>query len=458
MTIRNKLTFQFTALAASVLLLFCILIYYVSMVQIRSNFYSQLYDRTTTTAYIYLEEDELHPDLYETIRRRYVRTLPSETAQMYDLNNNPAFLEPSDEIRYDDEMVNYIRTGYTYPDYYAFRSGKVQSAGLFYPDNQGDFVVIVSAVDAIGRSQLNNLAWTLGFGFFLSLIVLFYTGRLFATQALKPIPDIVRQVHRISASNLHVRLDESQERDELGELVATFNRLLDRLESNFKIQSRFVANASHELRTPLTSIIGEIEVALSRPREAGEYRAVLELIHTDANTLNELTTSLLEMARTESETFNGLLEPIRIDELVLEAGMQIEKTYPEAVISVNYSDIGEDHDSFLLPANRSLLLNAFINVFDNAIKFSPDNHQVDVTLSSSRERIEVQIRDYGIGIPEEDLERVYDPFYRSRQVLSSRGYGIGLSLVKRVLAIVRGEIRITSTPGEGSLATITFHK
>jgi two-component system, OmpR family, sensor histidine kinase ArlS len=258
MKIRNKLTIHFTILVASILILFCSMIYYRSMIQIRVDFFELLEERTLTTAYIFLEEDGFPPDLYETVRQRYLRSLHGEIAQLYDVNNNPVFLELSGDVSFSHELINFIRD----QEYHEFRDGDRQAVGIYYRDNQGDFVVIVSAIDVIGKSHLNNLYWTLLTGILLSVIILFVAGRFFATQALKPIPRIVKQVNNISASNLKVRLDEGDEDDEIAELAATFNNMLNRFEDTFSIQQRFVANASHELRSPLTSIIGEIEVAL----------------------------------------------------------------------------------------------------------------------------------------------------------------------------------------------------
>lgn len=456
MKIRDKLSIQFTILVASILLVFCIAIYYWSIKHLRADFYNQLYDRTVTTAYIYLEKDGFPSDLYETFREQYTRTLPEEIAQMFDMQNQPAFISPSENITYDNHTINYIRDNYVYPEYYEFRRGDVQSVGLFYPDNQGDFVVIVSAIDIIGQSHLNNLALILVTGFSMSLVVLFFTGRIFAIQALKPIPEIVEQVNKISASNLHIRLGQQEDDHEISELVATFNKLLNRLEENFKLQQRFVANASHELRTPLTSIIGEIEVTLTKVRTSSEYQEVLNSIHRDALTLHELTSRLLEMARAENEKLSQFVVPVRIDELVIEASMQVEKSYKNSKINVNYVIENGQEENFYVQANRSLLLNAVINVIDNAVKFSPESSSVDVAIASLDERIEIRIEDRGIGIHQSELDKIYDPFYRTNEFISQNGYGIGLSLVKRILGSMDADIEIISKPGVGSVAILSF--
>jgi signal transduction histidine kinase len=454
MKIRNKLTIHFTILVASILILFCSMIYYRSMIQIRVDFFELLEERTLTTAYIFLEEDGFPPDLYETVRQRYLRSLHGEIAQLYDVNNNPVFLELSGDVSFSHELINFIRD----QEYHEFRDGDRQAVGIYYRDNQGDFVVIVSAIDVIGKSHLNNLYWTLLTGILLSVIILFVAGRFFATQALKPIPRIVKQVNNISASNLKVRLDEGDEDDEIAELAATFNNMLNRFEDTFSIQQRFVANASHELRSPLTSIIGEIEVALKNQRSDDDYVMVLNSIHQDALTLNELITGLLNLAEAESEKIHEVLQPVRVDEIAIEASMQIEKKYPGSKVKFNYLTESEDGEYFIIQANRPLLLNAFANVIDNAIKFSPNKPIIELSLEASENSVVLSVKDNGIGIPQNEIGNIYDPFFRAKDALSYQGYGIGLSLVKRVLSIMQGEIQINSVYGDGTTVSIFFKK
>lgn len=454
MKIRNKLSIQFTVLVAAILLCFCIVIYYVMSIQHQNEFYEDLIERANVSAYIYLEKDDLPQDVYNTIRQRYLHNLNAEFVQMYDMNNERKFIE-SNPVDYNVELINYIRSNYTYPNYYRDREGDTQTIGMFYPDNQGDFVIIASAVDEEGQEFLNDLAWILAFGFSFSLVIILFTGRFFAIQALKPIPRIVNQVNSMSASKLNVRLEEGSEEDELGELIATFNKLLDRIEDNFNIQRRFVANASHELRTPLTSIIGEIEVTLAKKRSTSEYNDVLESIHDDALTLHELSSSLLELAQAESEKINMMFQEIRVDEIVLDACLQIEKKYKDSKINVNCPDIINQDERFIVYANRTLLYNAILNVLDNAAKFSTDCPGIDVEIIDHEQFVQVKIMDNGIGIKEEDKDRIFDPFFRSDSAISKKGYGIGLSVVKKVLNLLNSEIDVESIYQKGT--TVTIH-
>jgi two-component system, OmpR family, sensor histidine kinase ArlS len=458
MKIRNKLSIQFTIIVGAIMLIFCLLIYYVSLTQHRNEFYQDLYERATTTAYIYLEEDGFDSEIYAAIRERYIYNLPFEVPRVYDLHNKPKFIEPQNEVFYDTQMINYIRANHTFPESHRFKYSNIQSVGFFYPDNQGDFVVIVSAIDTAAERLLSNLAWILVLGYCFTLFLILFAGRFFALQALLPIQKIMNQVNNITASTLYIRLEQVKEDDEISELVSTFNKLLDRLEENFLIQKRFVANASHELRTPLTSIIGEIEVSFTKDRTVLDYKEILNSVYHDALTLHKLITGLLEIANVESEKMNLLLEPLRVDEIVLEASLQIEKIYPGSKVNINYLDQFMLTDEYMFPASKPLIHNAFLNVIENAVKFSPERALVEVFLSSTKTQILIKIKDFGIGIRKEEIERIFDPFYRSKEVIGYNGYGIGLSLTKRIISALNGEINIISTHGKGTVASIIFYK
>jgi signal transduction histidine kinase len=125
---------------------------------------------------------------------------------------------------------------------------------------------------------------------------------------------------------------------------------------------------------------------------------------------------------------------------------------------VNYSTFNTNGDLFIIPANRPLLLNAFTNIIDNAIKFSPDNQVAELSLDATDTKVEFSVKDYGIGIPENEIGNIFSPFYRSKDAVSFKGYGIGLSLVERILTILKGEIQITSVYGSGTIVAVSFKK
>lgn len=451
MKVRNQISVKFTALVAALLLLFCIVIYLMTSIQVQNRFYEELRDRAYITAYMYLEEDELPPAAFEIVRQRYARSIPGEVVQLFDMNNQAAFLPLTDKIYYKDDLINSVRnTGYVETKIQSY-----QTLGIFYRDNQGDFVILVSAENIQGSEQLIQLRAALITGFGLLVVIIFVSGRIFAIQALKPIPEVVKKVNQITPQKLHMRLDDHGAVDEIGELAATFNKLLDRIEENMNLQKRFVANASHELRTPLTSVIGEIEVALTRDRNLDEYKEVLLRIHEDALTLHDLINGLLEIAQTESEKLNQQLIPIRVDELVLEAVLTIEKKHPSVKVTVNYENADRTGE-LVVQASRPLLLNVFINVIDNAVKFNKEDTMVDIHIESMVDQHRIVISDNGPGIDEEDLAYVFNAFYRGKNSHGIKGHGIGLSITRKILDLHNGSIIIKSVKNVGTTVIIVL--
>lgn len=459
MKIRNRLSLQFSVIITIILLLLFSFLYVASKKYVENEFYSELYQRADITAQIYLEEDSISSELYESIINRYVRKIPNEIGVLFDIDNNIDFVDIPLFLPYDLNMVNYIRENYEYPDQFNFTDGSWQSTGFFYPDNQGDYVVIVSAIDKAGLNYLRNLAWLLVLGYLISIITLFQVTRFFSFKALQPISEILRQVKNINPNALEKRLSEGKEKDEINELVETFNLFLDRFEDSYTMQKRFIANASHELRTPLTSIIGEIEVALNKDRTTIEYKETLNSVLNEVINLQKLVLVLLDISVAEAEKLKLAFGPIRIDEIVIEACSIVEKNYPESKIHLNYENNSKSNlEDFMVNAYEPLLLNVFINLIENGVKFSPIEKSVYILIKNDETGIEIQIKDNGIGITVEESEKIFDPFYRSPDAMVYEGFGIGLSLVQKIIKMHDGEMHMQSELNKGTSFNIHFKK
>lgn len=149
--------------------------------------------------------------------------------------------------------------------------------GKFYTNPKERIVIFVAAIDLYGFKKLSTLSWILIIVFIAGLILVYFAGRIFADRAVQPILKVMLQVDGIGVSNLNARLEEGSGKDEIARLSATFNKLLERLETSFKVQKSFIANASHELNTPLTVITGQLEVVLMKARTNQEYVDAIKL-------------------------------------------------------------------------------------------------------------------------------------------------------------------------------------
>ncbi len=451
MTIRNRLTLQFTTLVGIILLLVLLSIYIVTQVIARNQFYDRLKERADIAAQIFLEQDELSKNSYELVQQKFFKKLSGEIIQIFNADNNKQFIADNPKAFFSAELLNKVRNNKVV--YYSEERNQV--VGTYYEDNQGDFVIFVAAADTAGQARLRDLLVLMIISYIIALIIIYFSGRYFSRKALEPIPIVVQQVNRITASNLHLRVDEGKNKDEIAELASTFNDMLNRLEASFEMQKTFVSNASHELRTPLTSIIGELEVFLSRARTNDEYKEALVSVLSDAQQMNELTSGLLSIAQIDFNQSEIQMEDIRLDELIVETEKEVTSKFQESKIILKFTDLPEDSSLLIVEGNRQLLSIALTNLFQNAIKFS-NNQPVTCLFCYINERVEIRITDRGIGIAEDEIGKVFQPFYRSREARRFSGHGLGLALVEKILTLHKVRIALESKAGEGTTVVLSF--
>jgi two-component system, OmpR family, sensor histidine kinase ArlS len=449
MKIKTKLTLLFAMIISLLLIVLNLYLYSISQSFASNDFFNRLRERTYATANVFLEEDEVSPKVFKEFQNRLMERIPGEIIRIYNSNNQPVFIKDSVPSAFSTNVINKTRKEKTFHT----KDKGTWIYGIFYNDNQGDFVILASAIDDIGDAKLDNLRNDLIISFFISLIILFFIGRFFTRKMLNPINEIIKQVSTISDTNLHLRLAEGNGKDELAELAINFNRMLARIEKSFELQQNFVANASHELRTPLTSIIGNIEVSLSRPRDADEYKVILKTILEEAERLHKLSNGLLNIAQASVDVNSIKMEYIRIDELIEESKSIVQNQMPESIMELSFENMPENSDDLLIRGNKNLLMIAFENLFENANKFS-DNKNVKINLLYTPGTIFVKISDSGIGIPEKDLQNVMQTFYRSENARSYSGSGVGLSLSQKIFLIHNGDLSIQTELGKGTVVSV----
>jgi len=451
MRIRTRLTLIYTVIIALILLFLNLYIFYFTKISIKNDFFDRLQNRALVTAQMYLKEDNLPPAVFEQVRTKFVQRLPDETARMYDSLNHPSFIVNKEDHAFPIEVINNARKLKSTE----YEDGDRQVVGIFTTDNQGDFVTLVSAPDISGHARLNELKKVLLIGFLISILIVYLSGLFFSRQALKPMSDIIAEVKKISASNLHLRVNEGNGKDEIALLAVTFNEFLNRLEIAFEMQKNFVSNASHELRTPLTSIIGEVEVTLNKHRNVEYYEKTLKSVLIEGEKLSQLTTGLLNLARVSFDDSQLIIEDVRIDELLWETKELLLSQNKDFNIHIEYLEMPEDPDKLIIKGNKQLLQVALGNIMENACKFS-DNKTVKAILKFNPENIHITIIDRGIGIPTDDLKNIFEPFYRATNARSYSGSGVGLSLTQKIIKLHKGNIEISSVLNEGTKVEIKF--
>ncbi|PKP45568.1 MAG: two-component sensor histidine kinase [Bacteroidetes bacterium HGW-Bacteroidetes-12] len=452
LNIKTKLTLQFTLIVTLILTLFSISIYYFSSTYREKEFYNRLENKALDNVRLLIDVKEIDHDLLKIIDRNTNLSLYNEKVMIFNYKNELLYnSSDNDSIEITPEILNNIRL----EKEVRFTDDKIEILGLLYTDKFDRFVVLASAFDKYGRNKLNNLKWVLFIGFFVSIGITVFVGRIYAEKALKPMSDVVSQVEKITISSLNLRVEEGNGTDEISQLAITFNKMLNRLESAFEMQRSFVSNASHELRTPLTSITGEIEVSLMKNRSAQEYESILKSVLEEIKNLNEITNGLLDIAKASSDISAISVKNVRIDELLWQTRSELIARKKAYTIEIKFAAPIDDESKLTILGNEYLLKTAIINLMDNACKYSLNN-TVIVELSVTSTHFIAEFMDNGIGIDEEDLKKITAPFFRAKNAINISGNGLGLPLVDKIITLHQGTLSFQSEINKGTVVSISL--
>ncbi|MEI6594595.1 MAG: HAMP domain-containing sensor histidine kinase [Bacteroidota bacterium] len=452
MNIKSSLALQFSLIVAGILLVFSLLVYKNSQQFRHNEFYERLKEKGFTITELLLEEsDEIDTALLGTIERNNLSFLKDQRIFIYNskqqliYRNSLEFAEP--DSKYLKDIVEKKEVG--------FSKEEIEYAGFTFIDPNGKHYVIIGAIDETGIKKIEFLKDLLMQIFVISLFITGFLGWFFAKRSLSPMVQVVGEVDQITVKNLHNRVKIGKSKDEIAHLAVTFNKMLDRLENAFAMQKNFVANASHEFRTPLTSMKGLLEVMLMKNRSEEDYIKTLTSINEDINNLIELLQGLSELAKLNTDYIESAFEPIEVLDILIDSREELLKAKPKYSIDIDVQNFGSEENHSVILGNSALIKSALKNIMDNACKFSP-NQKVKVNILFNA-HVTIQFSDDGIGISDEEIKHVFEPFYRGNDTRNISGHGIGLSLVKRIVELHNGNIEVKSQQGIGSTFTITFN-
>jgi signal transduction histidine kinase len=451
MNIRTRLTLNFFGIVIIVVSIISASIYYFSAQYRQQDFYRRLKNRANNTAKLLMEFEEVNASLLQRMERENPANLPRQSVTIYNYKNEVLFsTEGEIRIPVDTTLLNKIRltneVRFIYNDF--------EVMGFLYTDQYDRFTVVAAAIDTNGRDALSNLRVVLIITFCISVILVSILGWIFSGRVLKPISKIVKEVGTITEANLDRRLDEGNRVDELSKLSQTFNKMLTRLQRAFFSQKHFIANASHEIKTPITVMAGEIEVTLLKPRSNEYYVNVLQSVLGGIKGMNKLSTQLLLLAQTSADNPEIKFSTTRIDDILWAVKDEITKANPNYQIDIHF-DLNLVDADFIVAGDIELLKIVMLNLIDNGCKYSTDG-KVTVTLTSSQEHITLEFVNNGPGIENQNLSRVFEPFFRIKTNKLVKGFGIGLPLAKRILDLHSGTITIDSKPNKTTTFRVTL--
>ncbi|HEY5465374.1 MAG TPA: ATP-binding protein [Hanamia sp.] len=450
MSIRNKLTLLFTSIIAAFLLVFALVIYF-SYSKNREEEYFKLLQHTAITKANLLLDAKIAPSVLQLIYRNAENTLFQEEVAIYDTGFHLLYHDAVDidKVKETQQMIDEI----IQKKEIEFYQQKTQVIGILYKHDGRSYVITAAATDQYGFAKLQNLEYTLIVGFFIGIIFIFFTGKFLAKKALSPVSKMVDKVEEITATNLDLRIEEGNGKDEIAELAITFNAMLNRLEKSFDAQKDFVSNIAHELRTPLTAMLAELQLTTSKERNIAEYQTSIHHAIEDAQKLVRLTNNLLDLAKANYDQTEIGFKEVRLDELLLDARNEVRHNHPDYKVNIIFEKEIEDDDFISVRGNEYLLKTAFMNLMENGCKFSEEKEST-VAITYFKDNTILRFQDNGIGIDANELANIFTSFFRGENKRFAEGNGIGLSLTKKIIDLHKGEIAVVSKVDEGTTFTV----
>lgn len=306
----------------------------------------------------------------------------------------------------------------------------------------------VTSLTLVDR-QIMLFSLTTAFVGALILLIVYGSGRYYLKSILVPVSEITATAKRIASGSYGVQI-QRQFDDEIGELADTINDMSNKISQSEKMQSEFVSSVSHELRTPLTAISGWSETLLSAGVDSAEAKRGLNIIMKESKRLTSMVEELLEFTRIQDGRFtlNVSMSDIRaeFEDTVFMYGSRLKQENIELTYVENDEDIPE------IPCDTARMRQVFLNILDNAAKHGGEGGKITAEIHREENSVLIRIRDFGPGIPEEELPLVKKKFYKGTS--KARGSGIGLAVCEEIVTMHNGALELSNAEGGGTLVTI----
>ena len=443
MKIGSKIAFFYTLISVLTTVIIIAVFYIFSTQYINRLYASYLREKAYLTAQKHWEKDEVDEQSYQIIQRKYDELLPEAHEILLNMDSLSEVRDTLNKYLTQQQQALLIAGEDSIP--FSFKYKDQLGAALYYPDNEGNFIVLVMSRNAYGTEIQEHLLLLSIFLVLFSSVLIYFIGKLYSGRILVPLQHILKELKKIRANSLNRRLKKTGNNDELEEIIVTLNSMLDRLDSAFKAEKSFVSHASHELNNPITAIQGECEISLLKERSTGEYVEALQRISSESKRLSNLIRHLLFLSRQDEELLKNNMEEIPLQDMLTDLTTGNDR------IRLHIQESGTQAT---VQANPYLLKIALKNIIDNACKYS--EKEVDITLSRTNQQTVVEIEDRGIGIPQEEIEHIFQSFYRGSNTHDYAGQGIGLSLTMKIISAYNGKLEISSEIEKGTKVRVIF--
>lgn len=454
MNLKLRFALLFTSFVAVILLIACIAIYILVYKAREDDYYKRVSKEGVEVYNIFTDiRKEDRQVSYKLIKEIHDNALLYEKVFILDSVGKLIFRFP-DTINMQPFIGSFSQLR-SVKEIRSIDANNYQQVAMYLPETKS--YVFVSGYDRYGFIRLGLVRLILIVVFFGSLVLAALISFFFVRQAVKPLKDLGMQMTKTTVQNLTERVPETAAKDEINDIARNFNTMLERLSKSFEFQKNFVYHASHELRTPLAIMLSQTESALNKELLPAEYKETLLSLKEEQRELIELTNSLLLISQFEQLEFMQDWPRLRIDELIYETVSACKKMFSNLVIDIVFANVPDDDDDFVIRGNESLLKSAFTNLIKNAYTYSVD-HKVHITIDAAGESISIHLDNTGTQLPADEKESIMIPFFRGGNALTTKGYGLGLSIVYRFIAIHKGTVSYAAIANDVNRFTVTLNK
>lgn len=303
-------------------------------------------------------------------------------------------------------------------------------------------------------AQIRNIIFL---GIFNTIATIFCIGigymAIMAGHIIRPIQRLSKATKEIAKGNYDIELENTIRVDEIGNLIKNFNTMTKELKNNEYLQKDFVSNVSHEFKTPIATIQGYARLLEDEDLSKEERNEYIQIIVEETDRLSNLSTSLLRISKLENQEVAPNKKLFSVDEQLRKAIIALEPKISEKNIDIEMTE-----DKVMVFAEKEMLNQVWVNLIDNAIKFSNENGKIEIKVYEKEDNAVIEIKDNGIGIDKDKQNRIFDKFYQADKSHSKTGSGLGLSIVKRIITLNDGDIKCKSKKGNGTTFIVTIPK
>jgi signal transduction histidine kinase len=343
---------------------------------------------------------------------------------------------------------------------YYFSREQLQGVGLYFNQHNHECYVIATGFDKSGLTRLYSLKLTMIYVSIGSIIILIIFTFAYVMIVTKPLITLSIQMRKVSENNLKQRVSVAKgdaRHNEIIRIAKNFNGMLDRLERAFNMQKNFVHHASHDLRTPLATMLSQTESALRRELTPQDAKKVLESLKEDQQGMIELTNALLLLSQYENINYTAGWPEVRLDEIMYDSIASMQKMFPGITINFDFSP-GDVNEAYLyIKGNEVLLRSAFVNLLKNGIKYSDDS-KVSITMQPEATKTTIRFENRGPVMQPDEVDRMFFPFFRGENAQQKKGFGLGLSIVKRIVELHSCQISYKIINGNINCFILTFYR